>query len=149
MPTPLRVLVVEDSADDAELVIRELRRGGYEPEWRRVDTEPALVAALGEQHWDVITCDYVMPQLSAPTALRCIRESGLEVPVIIVSGQVDEAVAVTAMKSGAHDYVHKRRMARLVPAIARELADVEARRERRRAEEAARASQERYRDLVE
>ena len=149
MLIPLRVLIVEDSADDAELVIRELRRGGYEPEWRRVDTAAGLAAALRDERWDVITCDWVMPQLSAPAALQCIRESAVDLPVIIVSGQLDEEVAVTAMKAGAADWVHKRRLARLVPAIARELADARARRERQRVEEAAHASHERYRDLVE
>ena len=99
MLIPLRVLIVEDSADDAELVIRDLRRGGYEPEWRRVDTAAGLAAALRDERWDVITCDWVMPQLSAPAALQCIRESAVDLPVIIVSGQLDEEVAVTAMKA--------------------------------------------------
>jgi PAS domain S-box-containing protein len=149
MPIALRVLLIEDSEDDAELVLRELRAGGYEPTWRRVDTIAGLRVALREQPWDVITCDYVLPRLTALDALRCIRELPVDLPVIIVSGRVDEEVAVTAMKAGAHDYVSKRRLARLVPAIERELADMEARVARRQAEEAARASRERYRELVE
>ena len=146
MSKPLRVLLIEDSEDDADLLLHELRRGGYDPAWRRVDTAPALVAALGDQEWDVVTCDYVMPQFSALAALQILRESGAGLPVIIVSGQVGEEVAVAAMKAGAHDYVSKHRMTRLVPAIEREVAEAH---QRRRAAATLRASEERYRELVE
>ena len=128
MSKPLRVLLIEDSEDDADLLLHELRRGGYDPIWRRVDAAPALVAALGDQEWDVVTCDYVMPQFSALAALQILRESGAGLPVIIVSGQVGEEVAVAAMKAGAHDYVSKHRMTRLVPAIEREVAEAHQRR---------------------
>jgi PAS domain S-box-containing protein len=146
MATPLRVLLIEDSEDDAELLLRELRRGGYEPRWRRVDTAEALTEALREGGWEVITCDYVMPRFSALAALKLIRDGGFDLPVIIVSGQVGEDVAVSAMKAGAHDYVSKHRMVRLVPAIARELAEV---RERRRVAATLTESDARYRELVE
>ncbi len=142
--TPLRVLLVEDSEDDAALLLHELRRGGYEPQWERVDTAAALTAALQRQEWDVITCDWVMPQLSAPAALRLIQERGVDTPAIIVSGEVGEEVAVTAMKAGAVDYVSKHRLARLVPVVARELREAQVRRARRHAEEALRLAQERY-----
>ena len=147
--TPLRLLLVEDSEDDAELVVNELRRGGYEPTWKRVDTGAALAEALDRQSWDVILCDYVMPQCSAPEALKLLRERGCDLPVIIVSGQVGEEVAAETMRAGAHDYVNKSKLARLVPAIERELKDVEVRRARRLADAALRASEDRYRDLVE
>ena len=143
MANPLRVLLVEDSEDDAALLLRELRRGGYEPDWRRVDTAAALAAALGEGPWDVVTCDYVMPQLSALTALKLIAEHGEDVPVIIVSGHVGEDVVASAMKHGAHDYVSKHHLVRLVPAIERVVAEAQ----RRRA--ARRESDERYRELIE
>jgi PAS domain S-box-containing protein len=149
MLSPLRVLLVEDSEDDVELVIEELRGGGYEPEWRRVDSIAELREALREQAWDVVTCAYVLRRLTVLQALQCIHELTADLPVIIISGRVDEEVAVTAMKAGAHDYVSKHRLARLVPAIARELADAEARYARRRAEAAERTSNERYRELVE
>ena len=149
MSKPLRVLLIEDSDDDAELLLHELRRGGYAPEWQRVDTAPALDAALAAQEWDLVTCDYVMPQFGALAALRHIRDSGIDVPVIIVSGQVGEEVAVAAMKAGAHDYISKHRMTRLVPAIERELEEARERTARRRAEATLLESERRYRELVE
>src|SRR5512139_1600362 len=130
MAKSLRVLLIEDSEEDAELILRELRRGGYEPQWRRVDTAAALADALRDDPWDVITCDYVMPRFSALSAMKVIRASDRDVPVIIVSGQVGEDGAGSAMKAGAHDYVSKLRLVRLVPAIEREIADA---RERQRA----------------
>ena len=119
MSVPLRVLLIDDSEDDATLVLRELRHGGYEPTWERVDTAPALADALTRQAWDLITCDYVMPSFSAPEALKLIHDQHIDVPVIIISGQVGEEVAVTAMKAGAHDYVSKHKLMRLCPAMER------------------------------
>jgi PAS domain S-box-containing protein len=138
MGTSTRVLLIEDSEDDAQLILRELRRADYEPTWERVDTPAALRAALQGSGWDLITCDWVMPQLSAPAALALIQEHGTSVPVIIVSGEVDEEVAVTAMKAGAADFVSKHRLARLVPAAEREWREAAARRARRQTEEAYR-----------
>ena len=135
MAIPLRILLVEDSDDDADLLLRELQRGGYIPEWERVDTTDTLNAALTRQEWDVITCDYVMPRLSAQAALDIIRQHTVDAPVIIVSGEVGEEVAVAAMKAGAVDFVSKHKLTRLLPAIARELREAEDRRARRRAEE--------------
>ncbi|MDQ3942871.1 MAG: response regulator, partial [Actinomycetota bacterium] len=103
--TPLRVLVVEDSEDDALLILRELRRGGYEPEYERVETPIAMKKALAERDpWDVIISDYRLPRFGAPEALSVWRASGSEAPFIIVSGKIGEDVAVEAMKAGAHDY---------------------------------------------
>jgi len=132
----LRLLLVEDNEDDAELLLRELRRGGYEPHWERVDDAPGLLAALSRQGWDLITCDWVMPSLRAPRALEIVRERGGDAAILVVSGEVGEEFAVTAMKAGAHDFISKQRLSRLVPAVDRELADVDTRRARRRAEAA-------------
>jgi PAS domain S-box-containing protein len=146
--TPLRLLLVEDSDADAELVVEELRRGGYEPTWERVDTATALTAALARQQWEVITCDWVMPRFSACAALQLIQEQGVDVPIIIVSGEVGEDVAVTAMKAGACDYVGKHKLTRLCPAIERELKDAEGRRARKAAEQRLRESEAELRRLM-
>jgi PAS domain S-box-containing protein len=149
VPVPLQVLLVEDSEADAELLVHELRCGGYEPAWKRVDTAVALKAALERQGWDVITCDWVMPGFSALAALKLIQEHGVDVPVIIVSGEVGEEVAVTVMKSGAQDYVSKHKLTRLCSAIARELREAEERRARKQAEEALRRREAYFRALIE
>jgi PAS domain S-box-containing protein len=129
MLTPIRALIVEDSEDDAELLLRELRRAGYAPDYRRVDTPEEFVAALDEGHWDVILSDFSMPRFSGTQALKLVRGKGLDVPFIFVSGTIGEETAVAAMKSGANDYVVKGNLARLVPAIEREIRDVTLRRE--------------------
>jgi len=98
MGTPLRVLIVEDSEDDAILVLRELRRGGYEPTFERVDTPQAMNAALDQQAWDIVLCDYAMPRFSMPAALAMVKEKGLDLPFIIVSGAIGEEAAVAAKK---------------------------------------------------
>ncbi|MEW6219846.1 MAG: ATP-binding protein [Thermodesulfobacteriota bacterium] len=136
MSKELRVLIVEDSEDDALLLLRELRRGGYQPVWERVETAAAMEAALAAGPWDVIISDYVMPRLSGLDALDILHDTGQDLPFIIVSGNIGEDIAVGAMKAGAHDYILKGRMARLVPAVERELREAEVRREHRRAAEA-------------
>ncbi|HXG59909.1 MAG TPA: ATP-binding protein [Planctomycetota bacterium] len=141
---PLRVLLVEDSRDDADLILRELRRGGFEPAAERVDSPQAFRAALDRAPWDIVISDYQIPQFGGPEALAILQERGLDIPFILVSGAVGEDVAVLAMKAGAHDYVMKDRLARLAPAVRRGLAEAEVRRERRRAEEALRKA---YEDL--
>ncbi|MGB3128498.1 MAG: response regulator, partial [Dehalococcoidia bacterium] len=115
MSTPRRVLVVEDSEDDAILVLRELRHGGYEPSFERVDTPEAMHAALDQQTWDIVLSDYAMPQFSMPAALAMVKEKGLDLPFIIVSGAIGEEAAVAAMRDGAHDYVMKGNLAHLIP----------------------------------
>ncbi|MEE9247183.1 MAG: response regulator, partial [Dehalococcoidia bacterium] len=139
MTKPLRVLVVEDSEDDALLAVRELRRG-YDPVFERVETGEAMAAALENQAWDIVIADYQMPHFNALDALKLSQQSGLDLPFIIVSGAIGEDMAVEAMKAGAHDYVMKGNLARLAPAVERELREAEVRRERKRAEEALRRS---------
>ena len=136
MGVPLKILLVEDSEDDALLLLRQLRRGGYEPTWERVDTAREMEAALEGREWDIVVSDHSMPTFSSVAALDLLRRKGfVDLPFIIVSGQIGEDAAVAAMKAGAHDYLMKDNLARLNSAIERELKDAEARRERRRAEE--------------
>jgi len=130
----LRILFIEDSPDDVELSLRELKRSGYEVEFERVQTAEAMLAALESKPWDLILCDFSMPHFDAPRALELLKASGLDLPFIIVSGTIGEETAVTAMKAGAHDFLVKGSLARLIPAIERELKDAEGRRERHRAE---------------
>ena len=135
MATPLRVLLVEDAEDDALLLERELRKGGYAPQVLRVDTVADLDAALARHAWDIVITDHNMPGFSSSAAIAAIKRTGRDIPVIIVSGSIGEDIAVDAMKSGAHDYIMKGNLARLVPAIERELREAETRYEHRRAQE--------------
>lgn len=135
MTRPLHVLIVEDSEDDATLVLRELRRSGYDPTCERVDTHEAMNAALDLDSWDVVISDYTMPQFSVPAALELLKAKALDLPFIIVSGTIGEEIAVAAMKSGAHDYIMKGNLTRLGAAIEREIKEAEIREERRKAEE--------------
>lgn len=134
MSKPLHILIVEDSEDDLFLLLHELRKGGYAPEYVSVCTAAAMSQALQERPWDVVTSDYNMPGFSALAALRLLQDSGLDVPFIVVSGKIGEDQAVAAMKAGAHDYVMKQNLPRLAPAIERELRDAAERRKRREAE---------------
>src|SRR3989440_6142438 len=127
MGKPLRVLMVEDSEDDALLVLRELRAAGYDLTHERVDTAAALEAALDRHPWDLVIGDYSMPHFSGTAALAMLRERGLDVPYICVSGTITEELAVAAMKAGAHDYVTKGQLKRLLPAIERELREAQGR----------------------
>lgn len=148
MARPIRVLLVEDSEHDAALLMLELREGGYEPLCERVETAPAMAAALERQSWDVVVADYVLPQFSGPAALKLLQERGLDLPFIIVSGHIDEDTAVASMKAGAHDYVMKDRLTRLVPAIERELQEAEMRHARRQSE-AKFAREQTFRHAIE
>ncbi|MGB3091686.1 MAG: PAS domain S-box protein, partial [Candidatus Zixiibacteriota bacterium] len=138
MSKPLRVLIVEDSEDDAALLERELRRGGYEPTTKRVETAKAMSAELKRQEWDIVISDYVLPSFSGPEALNLLKEAGLDLPFIVISGKIGEDTAVEAMKAGAHDYIMKDRLTRLIPAIQRELEEATVRGARKQAEEALR-----------
>src|SRR5690349_11319476 len=130
----LRVLIVEDSEADALLLTRALERGGFAPKTKRVHTAAALERALQEQVWDIILCDHAMPYFSAPEALETVKKRGMDLPFIIVSGYIEEETAVAAMKAGAHDYIMKDRLARLVPVVERELREAEVRRAQRKSE---------------
>lgn len=134
MSKPLHILIVEDSEDDLFLLLHELRKWGYAPEYASVCTAAAMSKALQERPWDVVTSDYNMPGFSALAALKLLQDSGLDIPFIVVSGKIGEDQAVAAMKAGAHDYVMKQNLPRLAPAIERELRDAEERRKRREAE---------------
>jgi len=149
MGIPLRVLIVEDSEDDALLLVRDLRRGGYDVTFERVETAETMAAALDDREWSIVLADYTMPHFSGIKALRLLREKDLDLPFIFVSGTIGEDTAVLAMKEGANDYVLKGNIKRLLPAVERELREVEARRERRRAEESAKESEEKFRLIFE
>lgn len=116
MAIPFRVLIVEDSEDDAALLLRELRCGGYDPAHERVDTAAAMITALDRQTWDIVFSDHSMPHFSGTEALTILRERGFDLPFIFVSGTIGEDNAVAAMKVGAHDYIMKGNLKRLVPA---------------------------------
>jgi PAS domain S-box-containing protein len=146
---PLRLLLVEDDANDAELVLRELRRGGFEPDSLRVETAGAMIDALATRRFDVVLSDFRLPTFSAPAALEALHATGLDLPFIIISGTIGEETAVTAMKAGAHDFVLKQDLARLCAAVDRELGQAELRRRGREVVEALAASEERYRHLYE
>ena len=135
MTTPLRLLLVEDSMDDALLLVRELERGGYAVSCERVETAHGMVAALDRGAWDVVIADYTMPKFSGTAALEIVRGRSVDTPFIFVSGTIGEDAAVEAMKIGADDYIMKGNLKRLVPAVHRELRDAQDRRDRRIAED--------------
>lgn len=119
--SPLCVLMVEDSEPDARLLLRELKRGGFDPVHERVDTMDAVVAALATRPWDVVLCDWGLPGMHALSVLNLLKQRCLDLPFLIVSGIIDEAGAVDALRAGAHDFLVKGRLSRLCPAIEREL----------------------------
>jgi len=134
MSQPLRVLLIEDSESDASLIIRHLEKGGYAPHATRVQNAAALGAALANPEYDVIVADYHLPQFDAPAALEIVRSSGHDIPFLVVSGAIGEERAVAMMKAGAQDYVMKNNLARLAPAVAREVQEAGRRRELRQSE---------------
>lgn len=148
MRRSLHLLIVEDSEDDTLLIVNELQRLGCDLFYERVETPEAMTDALRRGRWDIIFSDYFMPRFSAPEALKIVRRAGLEIPFIIITGSVGEDIAVAAMKGGAHDYLMKDNLARLCPAVERELKEAEIRRERRRTQEALKESREQLRSLA-
>ena len=148
MSREIRVLMAEDVEDDAQLILRRLRKSGFNPGYIRVQTREEYREALLNQYWDLVLCDYKMPRFSAPEALKILQETGLDLPFIVVSGTVGEDVAVECLRSGAVDFVSKENLTRLSTAIARELSDAATRRARRVAEEGLRRSADSARRIV-
>ena len=148
MAQPLRVLLVEDNPPDAELVVTELRRAGFEPEWRRVDTEQGFLESL-DQKLDVILSDCDMPQFNGLRALDLLQKSGLEVPFIIVSGTIREETAVASMRRGAADYLLKDRLSRLGQSVGKAVEQSRLRKAERRFSEELKQAEARYRSIFE
>lgn len=146
----LNVLLVEDNVDDAFLLERHLRRHGFAPRITRVETTAEMQDALADRDApEVVLADYNLPNFSGPAALQLLKQSGLDIPFLMMSGAISEETAVDSMRAGAHDYVSKQNLARLVPALERELKDASGRRNKLAAEEALRASEARFHRLVE
>lgn len=141
----LHLLVIEDSPRDAELIISELERGGYELKWRRIETEAELISALDAEAWEAIVSDYRLPHFDGLAALHALQAKKVDIPFIIVSGTIGEEIAVAAMKEGAHDYIMKDDMRRLVPAMDRELREAGVRQERRSLDEALKKASAQWR----
>lgn len=149
MATPIRVLLIEDSENDALPILRQLKKGGYKVDHKLVETPAALKQALETESWDIILSDFQMPSFDGREALRIVNELGIDIPFIVISGVLVEENAVEILKAGAGDYVKKGNWARLLPAVDRELREAESRRERKRAQEEQRKAQERYQNLFE
>ena len=145
MSKALRALIADDSENDVVLLLRELRKAGYELVYERVSNPAAMQTALERQTWDIVISDYEMPHFGGFEALQLLKASGHDLPFILVSAVVSEETAVAAMKAGAHDYIMKRKMARLAPAIERELREAQTRLARKTAEAALRHSEEQLR----
>jgi len=149
MGIPLNVLIIEDSENDALLILRELRRGGYDPYHEQVQTAEEMEASLEKQSWDIVLSDYSMPNFNGIHALKLLQEKEIDIPFILVSGLIGEETAVEAMKAGASDYIMKNNLLRLVPAIQRELREARIRKDRRQAREALKESEKLYRSIFE
>ncbi len=146
---PLRVLYIEDNNDDAFIILRELKKGVYEVTCHLVETAGQFLSALAECKWDIILADYTVPGFGAMQALSILKDRNIDIPFIIISGTVDEEIAISAMKAGANNYIMKDRLARLLPTIERELSDLDARRERKRVEEEANLTSAKLTTMVE
>jgi diguanylate cyclase (GGDEF)-like protein/PAS domain S-box-containing protein len=146
---PLAVLIVEDSESDAQLILRLLRKAGYEVSSERVETADEMRCALRRQSWDIVISDYSLPRFDGRAALELAQAECSDLPFVVVSGTIGEENAVALMKAGAHDYLLKENLARLAPAVQREIDQAAVRRKRELSEQALRASEEKYRMLVE
>jgi diguanylate cyclase (GGDEF)-like protein/PAS domain S-box-containing protein len=145
----LQTLIIDDSEDDVLLIIRELKRGGYDPVYERVETAEAMEKSLEDKQWDIILCDYKMPNFSAPSAISLLKKTNIDIPIIIISGAIGEETAVECMRLGARDYIMKGNFSRLCPAIARELEEAKVRNKQKQAEEALRKSEKLFKEITE
>ncbi|MGO8715123.1 MAG: diguanylate cyclase [Smithella sp.] len=145
----LRALIVEKSEDDTLLLVRTLKKGGYNPVYERVKTSAAMKKALDEKPWDIILCDYKMPFFSGPSSIALLKEANIDIPIIIVSGVFDETMAVKCMRLGAQDYILKTNFSRLCPVIAGELEDAEVEKKQIQMEDKFRAEEQRFRAFIE
>lgn len=149
MTKNIRLLLIEDNEDDAVLLERTIRKSGYNIELRQICTSEELVNALQDEQWDAVLCDYMMPKFTVRDAMDVIRKTGLDLPFIIVSGTISDETAVEMMRGGAHDYLTKSNLSRLIPALDREISEAEQRRKRREVEDRLRESERKHRMLVE
>jgi DNA-binding NtrC family response regulator len=149
MKVPLRVLLVEDSESDADLIVRQLKKAEYSVHHERIENAKEMKKALEKQKWDIVISDYKLPRFNAAAALTLLQKAKIDIPFVIVSGSMGEELAVELMKAGAHDYLTKNKLVRLAQVVKRELAEAQMRRERKQSEEELRESEERYRCLVE
>jgi PAS domain S-box-containing protein len=145
---PLRVLMVEDSEDDALLIIRALKKGGYDPVHARVETAAAMSQSLQDKTWDIILSDYKMPNFSGPKAIALLIETNIDIPLIVVSGTIGEETATECMRLGAHDFFTKSNLTRLCAAVARELTEAQARSKGKQSENSLRESEQRFTDIL-
>jgi PAS domain S-box-containing protein len=139
-PKSLRALMIDNSENDVFLIVRALKKGGFNTVYERVETATAMEKNLQDKQWDVILCDYKMPQFSAPSAIDVLKKTDIDIPLIIVSGSIGEDAAVECMRLGAQDYIMKGNLSRLCPAIARELEEAQVRSKQKQAEENFRRS---------
>ena len=149
MKVSLRVLLVEDSESDADLIVRQLKKAEYSVHHERIENAKEMKKALEKQKWDIVISDYKLPRFNAAAALTLLQKAKIDIPFVIVSGSMEEELAVELMKAGAHDYLIKNKLVRLAQVVKRELAEAQMRRERKQSEEELRESEERYRCLVE
>jgi len=145
----LRALIVDDSEDDVLLIIRELKKGGYDPVYERVETAETMEKSLKDKPWDIILCDYKMPNFSAPSAIALLKETSIDIPIIIISGAIGEETAAECIRLGARDYIMKGNFTRLCPVIARELKDAEVRNKKKHIEENLRYEEQLCRAFIE
>jgi len=145
----LRSLIIEDSEDDTLLLIRNLKKGGYNPVYERVETVDAMKKALKEKQWDIILCDYSLSKFNAPSAIAILKETNIDIPLIVITGAIGEETAAECMRLGAQDFIIKGNMSRLCPAIARELEDAEIRNKEKQVEEKLRHEEQRFRAFIE
>jgi len=144
MNATLRLLLIDDSDDDARLILRELRKGGYNPEWERVCDRSSLEQSLKTKAWDLVICDHIMPGFTSLEAIDTIRKCGLELPILVVSGVAPEELVTSVMRAGAHDFISKNNLLRLVPVVERELREASAHKERRQMAKRLEESEGRY-----